>query len=198
MLPRSSNFTSIPNDDDSLQRRRLLEAAAENQPKATNDHTNDDGRMRILYTVTTLAEYDTGGRATSKGFDRLKNTVVPILKEGIHSMMEYGHHVDLYLVCHYEMKPERLQMVKDALPDQVQVRVWDDSTPISYIVDDKKGQDKVVPNTRSLSRQHRFVVRDHLFEYDLFVNFEDDMVIKGPHVQHYMDMTRELYQRSAG
>ena len=29
-------------------------------------------KLRILYTVTTLAEYDTGGRATTKGYDRLQ------------------------------------------------------------------------------------------------------------------------------
>lgn len=46
--------------------------------------------------------------------------------------------------------------------------------------------------SRSLARQHRFVVKDKFLKYDLFVNFEDDMLIKGEHVKHYLELSEKL------
>jgi hypothetical protein len=45
-----------------------------------------------------------------------------------------------------------------------------------------------------LARQHRYVIKDKIFDYDFFVNFEDDMVIKGEHVEHFLSLTQTLYQ----
>jgi hypothetical protein len=149
--------------------------------------------LKILYTITTLAEYDSGKRSTSRGFDRLQELLIPVVQEGVESMLSFGYHVDVYLVCHYEMKPERLALVRKALPESVTLRVWDDATPIGYDTG-KEPFTKLLVRDISLARQHRFVVKDNLFHYDFFLNFEDDMVIKGDHVQQYLEMTQELYR----
>jgi hypothetical protein len=154
--------------------------------------------LKILYTVTTLAEYDSGQRATSRGFDRLQELLIPVVKEGVESMISFGYHVDVYLVCHYQLKPERLALVRNALPESVHLRVWDDATPIGYDTGKEPSPfAKVLVRTISLARQHRFVVKDNLFDYDFFLNFEDDMVVKGHHVQQYLEMTQELYRLRA-
>lgn len=60
------------------------------------------------------------------------------------------------------------------------------------------GKSRVVERNLSLARQHRFVVRDHLMEYDLFVNFEDDMLIKGDQIKHFVEVTEEIYRLKEG
>jgi hypothetical protein len=54
------------------------------------------------------------------------------------------------------------------------------------------GKSKIGERFLSLARQHRFVIRDHFTEYDIFVNFEDDMLITGHHVKHYVDITNKI------
>ena len=59
-----------------------------------------------------------------------------------------------------------------------------------YRVND--GKSLIGIRSLSLARQHRFVIRDHFMDYDIFVSFEDDMLITGHHVQHYIDVSHEL------
>ena len=119
-------------------------------------------------------------------------TLIPVLRAGVESMLSFGYDVDVFLVCHYAVQPERLELVRKALPESVGIQAWNESTPLAYLIEPKKT--KVVPYTLALARQHRFVIKDKLFEYDFFVSFEDDMVITGAHVENYLDMTRQLYQ----
>jgi hypothetical protein len=51
-------------------------------------------KEKILYIVTTLAEYNTGTRSTVRGSDRLQKTLIPILSEGVRSMLADGYEVD--------------------------------------------------------------------------------------------------------
>lgn len=152
--------------------------------------------IRILYTITTLSEYDKGTRSTTKGFDRLKNTLVPVVKQGVQSMVSDGYEVDICIVSHYEMtrRDMVLELLREVEPG-VTVTFWDNAAPITY--DPMKRDDpraKLWENTLGLARQHRFVVKDHLAEYDLFVNFEDDMILSGALVTNYLDTTRLLYE----
>jgi hypothetical protein len=194
-----TNWDKQDRHQDPLQSHRRL--SDEGEPRPPNRNTDNptpnlNARkepLKVLYTITTLAEYDTGQRSTSRGFDRLQELVIPVIEEGVESMLSFGYHVDVYLVCHYEMKPERLALVRNALPESVSLRVWDDASPINYDTG-KEPFTKLLFRTISLARQHRFVVKDNLFEYDFFLNFEDDMVIKGGHVQQYLEMTQELYR----
>jgi hypothetical protein len=49
---------------------------------------------KILYIVTTLAEYNSGTRSTVRGSDRLQETLIPVLSEGVRSMLADGYEVD--------------------------------------------------------------------------------------------------------
>jgi hypothetical protein len=51
-------------------------------------------KQKILYIVTTLAEYNSGTRATVRGSDRLQETLIPVLSEGVRSMLADGYEVD--------------------------------------------------------------------------------------------------------
>jgi hypothetical protein len=147
--------------------------------------------LKILYIVTTLTEYDSGRRSTTKGFDRLQETLIPVVLEGVESMLSLGFEVDVVLICHYNMTRE--QLVRDSLPLSVGLQIWDEATPLGYKLEDTK-HNFTQYVTRALARQHRFVIKDKLEYYDFFVNFEDDMLIKGESIQNYIEMTQELYR----
>jgi hypothetical protein len=51
-------------------------------------------KQKILYIVTTLAEYNSGTRSTVRGSDRLQETLIPVLSEGVRSMLADGYEVD--------------------------------------------------------------------------------------------------------
>lgn len=174
---------------DEQLRRRLLDPAAIAE-------SNERDPIRILYTITTLSEYDKGTRATIRGFDRLKNLLIPVVKQGVKSMISQGYHVDIYIVSHYEMT--RTSLVKSAMTEispDINVRFWDRAAPISYNPNKRDKPDaKLWENTLGLARQHRFVVKDNLFNYDLFLNFEDDMILSGEMVDAYLQMTKTLYK----
>ena len=70
------------------------------------------------------------------------------------------------------------------------------STTAMFIDPMKRGnpEAKLWENTLGLARQHRFVVKDNLFDYDLFLNFEDDMILNADMVDNYLQMTKTLYK----
>lgn len=100
--------------------------------RTTNTETHKKKAPRLLYIVTTLAEYNSGTRATVRGSDRLQETLIPVVSEGIRSMLAAGYHVDLFLVCHFTLTPERRELVEAALPRSVGLQVWNDATPLGY------------------------------------------------------------------
>lgn len=106
-------------------------------------------------------------------------------------MVEGGYHVDVHLVCHFHLKSERKALVQKALPPGVGLDVWNDATPLGYDTS-KNNLQKLENRTLHLARQHRFVIKDKLLDYDVFVNFEDDMVIKNTHVDHFRKVSDEL------
>ena len=154
--------------------------------------TNHRNPTRILYIITTLAEYNTGARNTKKHQDRLNEVMLPILVDNVESMVgaPFHYQVDIFLIAGYELKPEREKLIQDRLPDGVGFQVWDDAAPVGY--DSRYSPDKMVPNTRALARQHRYVIKDNFFDYDFFVSFEDDMRITGHHVKHFLAMSAEI------
>jgi len=168
-------------------RRRLLETTS-----ADKDYVRENP-LRILYTVTTLSEYDKGTRSTTKGFDRLMNTLVPVVKEGVVSFISKGYLVDIYIISHYTMT--RNDIVIKAFPSNVNIRFWDNAAPISYDPEKRDSPSaKLWRNTLGLARQHRFVVKDNLFNYDLFLNFEDDMILSVDIIDNYLSMTQTLFK----
>jgi hypothetical protein len=149
-------------------------------------------KTRILYVVTTLAEYNTGARATTKDQDRLGEVLIPTLVDSVRTMVEppFFYHVDVVLICAYELKPEREELIRTALPGGTGLQVWDSAAPLGY--EKKHSPNKVIDNTRALARQHRFVIKDKFPYYDIFLAFEDDMRITGHHVEHFITMSSEI------
>jgi hypothetical protein len=171
--------------EDSSDRRYLLDP---------HKHHYQQTRVkgRILYIVTSIHEYDTGGRSTIQGSDRFAKTIVPLLSDAVHSMIASGYAVDVYLITQYTLSAARTAQLLQALPSQVGLQLWEDATPLGYALEDSA--DRIQLHTRGLSRQHRYVLKDKLPYYDLFLCFEDDMLLHGAHVDHYRDMTNELFQ----
>ena len=159
---------------------------------------------RILYIVTSLTEFDNGRRATKRGHDRFSNTFLPILRESAWSMRQVSH-VDVVLITHYNMTERHLQALDDALKkppssyqsatqDPIPYELWPEATPIAYKMKEKfKRTDKLEPHYRGLSRQHRFVIKDKWQHYDMFVAFEDDMLLHSNHVLQYWKTTQQLF-----
>lgn len=170
---------------------------------STTSNTTAAKQFRVLLIITSLSEYDKGTRGTSMGYDRLQNVLLPPLVDSVTSMHSRGWHVDVYLVLGYGPLPsERRQLVQDALPTGVRLEVWEDATPLyyagAYAQGPKAGQ-TLERGNHALSRQHRFVLRDKLEEYDFFAAFEDDMRITDGHVLNFLELSadiRELYDRA--
>ncbi len=153
--------------------------------------------FRVLFIVTTLSEYDKGTRGTVNGADRLKDLVLPLLVDGVESMVHRGWNVDVYLICGFEeLKESRMNMIQQALPDGVGLEVWDDAIPYYYVKkfnQQLKRPDQAIEIApHGLSRQHRFVVRDKLMEYDFFAAFEDDIRITADHVVNFLEMSTQI------
>lgn len=111
-------------------------------------------------------------------------------------MISRGYHVDVFIISHYEMTRNSLvtSAMTELSPD-ISVRFWDNAAPISYDPMKRDEPDaKLWENTLGLARQHRFVVKDNLFDYDLFLNFEDDMILNADMVDNYLEMTKTLYK----
>lgn len=149
--------------------------------------------LKMLYIVTSIAEYETGKRKTQKGADRFSETFIPVVRQGVESMRSFGYSVDVYLICHYTLSPQRHYQLRQALPPTVGLQYWDDATPLGYKLEAKKHL-RLSQITRALARQHRYVLKDKLPHYDVFVNFEDDMLIQGDAVQNYVELTQELFR----
>mmetsp|Transcript_45 Transcript_45/g.126 ORF Transcript_45/g.126 Transcript_45/m.126 type:complete len:537 (+) Transcript_45:112-1722(+) len=158
--------------------------------KATNNDT--DGKFRVLYIMTTLAEYDSGTRGTDRGGDRLQNVVIPTLRDSIGSMKDLGWHVDLVLILGYEkLAPERLQLIYDAVAVD-RIEVWEDAVPFFYSDRNKKqdpNKKQIALAYHGLSRQHRYVIKDKLPDYDFFLAFEDDMRVTESHVLNFLELS---------
>lgn len=173
---------------------RFLQGLSNNKGITSQRKQRNGNVISVLYTVTSMNEFDTGRRATLKGYDRFSNTIVPIMKESAVSMEKAGFEVTVQLITHYKVKDHRKEELLGALQPHITggIMIWDEATPIGYAVVEKATK-RVQEITRALARQHRYVIKDRFLEHDLFVNFEDDMVIKGVHLQQYWAMTNRIY-----
>lgn len=157
--------------------------------ETSNDRSANSTSFRILYTVTSIREYDDGKRATTKGFDRFTNILLPAVQESIQSMSRL-YNVDLCVITAYKLSDTRRLQLQSILPASSRLLVWDEATPLGYNKEKRKRQIGFV--TRALARQHRYVIKDHFMNYNMFVNFEDDMIVKGAHVEEYLRLAQEI------
>ena len=181
---RLSNNTKVQSTYPSPGRRRLSDnnVNAQLQPP----------KKRVLYIATSMNEFDNGRRETTQGYNRFSETIVPLLRESTNSMIAIGYLVDVYFIAHYAVTDARRTELQAALPASVGLQIWGEATPIGYALE--YSQTVVQQITRGLARQHRYVIKDKLLDYDMFVNFEDDMWIKGVQVEHFWNVTNELYR----
>jgi hypothetical protein len=170
----------------------LTDPAIDRNVRMAQEISRGDGAPRILYIVTTLAEFNNGLRKTEKGQDRLGEVLIPILVDSVESMVHepFNYQVDVYIIAAFELKKEREDYIRSRLPDGVGLEIWDNACPMGYEV--KHSPDKVIDNTRTLARQHRYVIKDKLPYYDIFLAFEDDMRITGDHVSQFLHMSNEI------
>ena len=172
----------------------LLSNSAPIQNSSCSHFPSDASSVhKILYVVTSSSMINSRKSRTDLfGPDRLTSIVIPVLSESIKSMTLAGFQVDLYLIVSYELTHNQLDGIKSVLPANVTVDVWNDATPIDYDdgYRDRPFPKSVTPIGRALARQHRYVVRDKLFDYDFFACFEDDMLVTGTHVQHYLYLSK--------
>jgi len=92
-----------------------------------------------------------------------------------------------------------LALIREALHrNDVGLEYWDNATPLGYKLEKGPGNEKYVREiTRALARQHRFVMKDKLMDYDFFAAFEDDMMITGHHVHQHLLVAGELARLKA-
>jgi hypothetical protein len=154
----------------------------------------NENTTKVLYIVTSLAEFNTGRRKTVKGSDRFLHQLLPVLVDSVESMvMESSLQVDVFLICAYPLQQDRETMIRYRLPQGVGFQFWDNAMPLSYPPQNKTGG-RLLSNSRALARQHRYVVKDKLEYYDMLVAFEDDMLIRGSQVQQYWQLSLEIEQ----
>ena len=125
---------------DGHRRRRQLQLqlqSTNNDPPIPQNHEPH----RILYIVTSIAEYDNGRRSTKEGNDRFTNTLVPVLIESVRSILSasssdsFSFRVDVYLITHYPMTTLRYHQLRSQLPVSVGLQIWDNATPYGYMQD---------------------------------------------------------------
>jgi hypothetical protein len=159
----------------------LLLLLAFTQTSCKTQGEND--QLRIMYIVSSSS-------GTNKdGSDRVKKTIMPVLETTIRSMLSIGYAVDLYLILSYELSEDREQLIRAGLPTSVGLEVWNSATPF-FVPENNKKYIRQIP--KALARQHRFVVRDKLFFYDMFVVVEDDMLVQGEQIQYHLQMTAKI------
>jgi hypothetical protein len=189
MASGSANTSNNMNNDNPMLSSRRSMAYSSFSSQST---TSTSPPLKILYIVTSLTEYNTGTRMTTKGQDRLAEVLLPVLVDSIDSMIHppYYYQVDVYLILGFTLRPERQDFIASRLPSGVGLQVWDDASPLGY--DGKHDANKILDNTRTLSRQHRYVIKDKLPYYDFFIAMEDDMRITGDHVHHFLQVSHQL------
>ena len=64
--------------------------------------------------------------------------MLPGLTEGVAGMLSFGYHVDVYLITHSRMRPDRSKLIRDSLPpESVRLDEWDDAIPVDYKLENK-------------------------------------------------------------
>ena len=59
--------------------------------------------------------------------------MIPVIKQGVNSMISRGYHVDVYIISHYKMTRKSLVISEMAeISSNITVRFWDNAAPISY------------------------------------------------------------------
>ena len=166
--------------------RKLAEAQTRARPAEGVAPPMGSGVVKILYVVTSLTEFETGSRGTERGANRFLQKILPTIQAVVTSLFtspEYS--VDLQLICAYNLTSTAHAALRDTLPPQVRIDVWNDAMP-------RRKSDGQKMRPVSLARQHRLVVAKRLHDYDFFSCWEDDMYAGRQSVDYFRTLTKQL------
>jgi hypothetical protein len=116
----------------------------------TRDISATTNKTRVLYIVTSLSQFDSGGRATTRGHNRFLHTLLPVVRESTISMTKAGYQVDVYLITHYHPSPQHWQSLQASLPPETSLELWPEASPMGDSDPVKRGM--LVQHTMALSR----------------------------------------------
>ena len=179
-------------------RRRLIEEV--NTTTTTTTATGGGDKRRLLYIVTSSSPSYSVGREKRDRLDDMVFPIMLDAVESFVDSNEYKI-IDVYMIVSYEFTNEKYDSITSSLQQykekanggiDVGFQVWDNAMPMDYScrgykdINDPKTAEKCMNiNNRldqssratiqelgaQLARQHRYVVKDKLPYYDIFVNF---------------------------
>lgn len=135
--------------------------------------TDSDSVLRILYMVTT---------------SHLQQSTASTWIESVRNLVNEGrHHVDVVLILGDNSVDSTVETQwRQNLPTSTTLTVWADATPW-------KNQDgRLVADTDALSLQHRSVMRDQWFNYNLFMQWDANVRIRATHVDYFWRQSQSL------
>ena len=99
--------------------------------------------LRLLHIVTSLSEFESGTRGTTRGKSRFRERLVPVLNETCWGLVRGGvdgnvldvrvFDVSVQLVLGYDLSPPNLAYLRSVLPPNiVDIRVWNSAIPTAF------------------------------------------------------------------
>ena len=108
--------------------------------------------------------------------------------ESVYNIVDGGHyHVDVVLILGDANVDTTIQSKwRQQLPPATSLTVWADAIPWQNL------NGLLVPDTAALSLQHRSVIKDQWFNYDVFMHWEANTRIKASHVDYFLKQSQML------
>lgn len=209
VMTAMKHFTTLHLPPTKTKRRQLQKKPAIKTTTATQITENGHDEMRFLYIITSSSI----SKGSDGGTGRWTRMISLVILDTVHNLLKVGSSVDVYLILSYTLPDVLEQELRKALPPSVGLEIWNDASPMKYWCEkwNKDGRPakcwnfkkKAVPFEQAklraanaqLARQHRFVLKDKLAYYDLFVAFEDDMYITDFHVNQHLKWSRIFEQQ---
>lgn len=149
-------------------------------------------QMKVLHIITSHKYMNFLNEGDIKFQSRLHELLLPVLQESVTSMMNSKNNwkVDVYLILGYDLRVLDKQLIFDSLPDGVGLEIWESAIPVDYAYEDDAT--KIKRYNMLLARQHRYVLADKLEQYDFFSVWEEDMLVKSHHIEHFLKVSKEI------
>lgn len=151
----------------------------------------NDSILRLLYIVTASSAEHTIQQSSS-----WKGSVVDLVSTTSTTSDQKRHHdyrVDVVLILGDAATVDATQKarIRQGLPEAVDLTIWSNAVPFAM-------QDgKLVENHDALSLQHRFVVKDRWFHYDVFMVWDENIRVHPEHVDYFWNQSQVLWSSSS-
>lgn len=148
------------------------------------------GVRRIMHIITTLEPTNTiNVRGQQRASTRMHT--FEYLLRGSRELCDYGFDVSVRIVAGWAAESKRAEFeaaLGACTGGALDLDIWENAIPES--LDAETGEMR--PFRRTLARQHRFLVKRELENYDLFVAFEDDIYVGVAQVLGFLEMSAAL------